>query len=90
MQAFRNREKSDLRPKGGIKGVRSKCSGIEWPRKKLPKRVEVLKTSAFWAIVMGGSVVDVGGDPNHILNGVLLDESKDLSKLLLSTSRSSR
>ena len=72
-----------LQAKGLVGLVGTEGAGIQRAGDKFPERIEVLELRALGAVVVGGGVVHVGRQPDHVLHARILDALEQARHLQL-------
>jgi hypothetical protein len=75
---------------GWIERARAEGAGVERARDELPERREVVEGRVVRVVEVGGGVVEVGGEPDHVGDGASLDERQQAGHLQLPTEGSVR
>ena len=70
-----------IRAEGHVERFRPVGAGMQRPGDELPERVEVGEGGAVGAVVVGGGVVDVGGDPHDVAHARRLEGREHASTL---------
>ena len=66
LEIRRQAGEAHLGAEGGVEFIGSEGPGVERAADEFPERIEVAELGAVGRVVVGGGVVDVGGEPDEI------------------------
>ncbi len=76
-----------LRAEGVVEIARAEGARVQRTGHKLPERLEILELRTARVIVMRGRVMDVGREPNDVLDAGMLDEGEEIGNFELAAER---